>query len=180
MEDNSSLAQEREDHGVKRGTNGRNGWRPITEAPRDGSSVVIWLDDEGFWVVARYTADEDGGAWFIPSMDEYAGGDDCFHSVTWWLPVVAPAEDARESTERGEANTSPDSNPQEVGLVKALEKARDQFEFYATEHRKKALAQRFNGLKEAERIAWEKCQTNEQFADMCRAALSHRKTGVKT
>lgn len=69
-------------------------WGPIETAPRDGTAFWIWLSDEGFGTMARYTSDdEDGPAWFLPAMDEYAsvpGADDHMHTATHWRPLPDP------------------------------------------------------------------------------------------
>jgi type III secretory pathway component EscR len=62
-------------------------------------------------------------------------------------------------------------------LVDALEKAAEQFEFYAREHREKAKASFFNGLATAAEASLEKAGTNQRMADSCRIALSHYRAG---
>jgi len=62
-------------------------WQPIETAPRDGTPVLIWLDDEGFCVkgIWRRPPGCDEFMWWIPEMD--AGG---FHEPSHWMPLPAP------------------------------------------------------------------------------------------
>jgi hypothetical protein len=86
----------------------------------------------------------------------------------------AAAADAGE-----EQGFSPSSEKRgaESSLVDALEKAAEQFEFYAREHREKAKASFFNGLATAAEASLEKAGTNQRMADSCRIALSHYRAG---
>ncbi len=61
----------------------------------------------------------------------------------------------------------------------ALEKAAEQFEFYALEHRQKSLNSRGNGLDAAADASHEKAIINMGMANMCRSALSLQVEGTK-
>ena len=64
------------------------GWRPIAEAPRDGTPIEAGDPDSGFVRVVQY-ASECGGAWYLlGSADTYYA----FDSFTVFRPVpVVPA-----------------------------------------------------------------------------------------
>jgi hypothetical protein len=59
-------------------------WRPIAEAPRDGTRVLVWAapydDLEGFHTIAAYHAD---AGWCVCEL----------RYVTHWMPLPAPPED---------------------------------------------------------------------------------------
>ncbi len=71
------------------------GWQPIATAPRNGTAVLLWLADEGFWVKGMWRdtpdPDEPEKMWWIPEMDIWQS-DDGVHDITCWA-VVSPPKD---------------------------------------------------------------------------------------
>jgi len=114
--------------------------------PPEGTedALMHWLDHNGQPVVAQYTSFPEWGVygkWYSPA-EAYERG----------LRYHAPAR-PDDATERARLEA------ENARLREALEKARDQFAFYAEHHNAKG--------------ATEKATSNQQFVDMCREALRH-------
>ena len=67
----------------------RNRWQSLETAPKDGSPVMIWLDDEGFAVKANWTHpphnDSEDNCWWCYEMDLAL---EDFHNPTHWQPCL--------------------------------------------------------------------------------------------
>jgi hypothetical protein len=62
-----------------------NGWRPISEAPKDGSSIIAW-DGADIEKIHFYKRDK---AWVVDlSCDSEYGWTDVF--PTHWMPLPEP------------------------------------------------------------------------------------------
>jgi Protein of unknown function (DUF551) len=72
-------------------------WQSMNTAPRDGTPVMIWLDDEGFAVKALWKEvpaelkeeddERDLKMWWLPEMDIYTE-DTGMHHITHWQPCL--------------------------------------------------------------------------------------------
>jgi hypothetical protein len=89
----------------ERGTNGRNGWRPITEAPRDGTHFQVGCFDGGTgfgWPNGTHQPTQTVAHWFNDGIyvSVYGGEEATPKKWTHWQPLPSPptAEDARAST----------------------------------------------------------------------------------
>ncbi len=62
-------------------------WQPIETAPRDGTAVLLWLQDEGFSVKGAWMpVHGNNPMWWIREMD-ISQSDDGFHLITHWMPL---------------------------------------------------------------------------------------------
>lgn len=74
-------------------------WRSIETAPKDGTTILLYLADEGFSTLGRWRLDaddpSDDGAFWLPAMDEWADttGETALHHATHWQPLPSPPGD---------------------------------------------------------------------------------------
>lgn len=97
--------------------------------------------------------------------------------ITFWKKTLASEQRKHKETRRklfhARREVLEEAAKERDRLHDALERAANQFDFYAQEHRQKARNSRFNGIEVLAQASDEKAQTNENFAAMCRRALSN-------
>lgn len=64
-----------------------NQWIPITEAPKDGTSVIVYLADEDFSTLATWDKLED--MFYLPAFDLWQSADG-LHSMTHFMFLPEP------------------------------------------------------------------------------------------
>jgi len=67
-------------------------WEPIDSAPKDSTSIVLFIPDYGDEIVMGWS--DDGKTWEIEEGLEFKVEDD-WHYPTHWMPLPQPPEDAR-------------------------------------------------------------------------------------
>lgn len=70
--------------------NKRLGWQPIVTAPKDGQRLMLWLEDEGFWLVGFWRGEE----WWLSEWGCSAVGNHITHWMRPEPPNVAQATTA--------------------------------------------------------------------------------------
>ena len=70
-------------------------WQPIETAPKDGTSILLLIEDvaiEGYWEVPTYASGKP--YWYVPSVSSHGCG--CCPSdneePTHWMPLPAKPE----------------------------------------------------------------------------------------
>jgi hypothetical protein len=74
----------------------QSAWRPMSEAPRDGTRIVLFREMDGYSATCRYVASERPYPWL--SLNASRGGALVFSDDTFdgWMPLPPPTSEGVE------------------------------------------------------------------------------------
>jgi hypothetical protein len=66
----------------------RDGWLPIETAPKDGTDVLVFVQETG----EQFVAYHDRGSWVYALIPRLKGGGSLCCAATYWMPLPEPPD----------------------------------------------------------------------------------------